>query len=92
MTPDNSPVADATVSIQFPAESRKWTLQTTATGQFSLDRLDVGAYRLLVHRDGFFDLETTVRLEVSKILELTLAPVERLEDRKSTRLNSSHRT
>ena len=78
--PEAAPVPNADVLIENFAEGRRWELQTSDSGEFRLERLPLGTYRLLIHKDGFFDAQTEVRLEASKTIEFTLAPAERLSE------------
>ena len=65
--------------LDQPTEQKHWETITQADGSFRFDRLSYGTYRLTVHKEGYFDVSTEVRLESSKSVEFTLAAAEKLE-------------
>jgi len=71
-----APVADVHVHLEEPTEQRQWDLDTKPDGTFRFDKLDLGTYRVTIRREGYFDSSAEVRLESSKTVEFTMAPVE----------------
>src|SRR5207237_5854309 len=73
------PAGNVRVRLDQPTEQKQWEATTQTDGSFRFDRLSYGTYRLTIHKDGYFDLSSEVRLESSKTVEFTLAAAEKLE-------------
>src|SRR5690606_40725989 len=63
-------------------------------GNYSISALKATEYRLLVSYLGFISFDETLNITANKQLNISLEQdnslLENIEDRKSTRLNSSH--
>ena len=70
--PDTKPAGNVRVRLDQPTEQKQWEATTQADGSFRFDRLSYGTYRLTIHKDGYFDLSSEVRLESSKTVEFAL--------------------
>jgi outer membrane receptor protein involved in Fe transport len=77
--PGAKPAADVHLQLEQPTEQKQWETTTQADGSFRFERLSYGTYRLTIHKEGYFDVSTEVRLESSKSVEFTLAAAEKLE-------------
>src|SRR5712692_292150 len=77
--PGARPAGEVQVQLEQLTEQRKWETTTQPDGGFRFDRLSYGTYRLTIHKDGYFDVSTEVRLESSKSVEFTLAAAEKVE-------------
>lgn len=72
-------VSEARVVLENPVARRKWETITKDDGTFRFDRLPFGTYRITVHKEGYFETGTEIRLEASKTIEFTLAMSETLK-------------
>ena len=77
--PGAKPAPAVYLWLDQPTEQKQWETITQADGSFRFDRLSYGTYRLTIHKEGYFDVSTEVRLESSKSVEFTLAAAEKLE-------------
>src|SRR5256885_13296827 len=77
--PGKNPPPAVYLWLDQPTEQKQWETITQADGSFRFDRLSYGTYRLTIHKEGYFDVSTEVRLESSKSVEFTLAAAEKLE-------------
>ena len=77
--PDSKPAGNVLVRLDQPTEQKQWETTTQADGAFRFDHLSYGTYRLAIHKDGYFDVSSEVRLESSKTVEFTLAAADKLE-------------
>jgi outer membrane receptor protein involved in Fe transport len=77
--PNAAVVGDAQVLLEQPTALKKWETTTKADGTFRFDRLAFGTYQLTIHKEGYFQATTEVRLESSKTVEFTIAPAETLK-------------
>ena len=73
------PVGDVLVRLEQLTERRQWETTTQADGKFRFDKLSYGPYRITIHKDGYFDVPSEVRLESSQSLEFTLPEAERVK-------------
>lgn len=69
-------VRDAQVVLDHTTDRRRWETTTRPDGSFRFDRLAFGTYRITVRKEGFFESGTEIRLEASKTVEFTLAPIQ----------------
>ena len=67
------------VRLEQPTEQKRWETITPSDGSFRFERLSYGTYRVTIHKDGYFDVSTEVRLETSKSVEFTLAAAQKVE-------------
>jgi outer membrane receptor for ferrienterochelin and colicin len=71
-------ISDVQVALEHTTERQQWTATTRADGTFRFDHLSLGTYRVKVQKEGYFESSTEVRLETSKTVEFTLAPMQTL--------------
>jgi outer membrane receptor protein involved in Fe transport len=69
-------MSGAAVVIENTTTRTRLTAATADDGGFRFEQLALGDYSVTVHKEGFFDVRTEVKLEASEIVELTMAPVE----------------
>ena len=80
--PGAKPAPAVHLRLDQPTEQKQLETITQADGSFRFDRLSYGTYRLTIHKEGYFDVSTEVRLESSKSVEFTLAAEEKLQQEK----------
>jgi outer membrane receptor protein involved in Fe transport len=72
-------VSDVLIVVEHTTDRQHWQTTTKEDGIFKFDRMSLGTYRVTVKKEGYFESSTEVRLESSKTIEFTLAPVETLK-------------
>ncbi|HYR87559.1 MAG TPA: TonB-dependent receptor [Terriglobia bacterium] len=72
-------VSDVQIVVEHTTDRQQWQAVTKEDGTFRFDRMSLGTYRVTVRKEGYFETSTEVRLESSKTIEFTLAPVETLK-------------
>src|SRR5437879_1749847 len=72
-------MSDVHVMLEHTTDRQQWTATTLSDGTFRFDHLALGTYRVKVQKESYFENSIEVRLETSKTIEFTLAPVEALK-------------
>ncbi len=72
-------MSDVHVMLEHTTDRQQWTATTFSDGTFRFDHLALGTYRVKVQKESYFENSIEVRLETSKTIEFTLAPVEALK-------------
>lgn len=70
--PAGAVVSDATVKVTETATGRVVTAKTGAAGQYTVNALPIGTYRVEVGQQGFKSATADVTLEVDQVLEISL--------------------
>src|SRR5438270_3998080 len=78
--PAAHPAGEVHVRLEQLTEQKQWETNTQPDGSFRFDRLSYGTYRLTIHKEGYFDISTEVRLESSESVEFTLAAAEKIKE------------
>src|SRR5882672_8559508 len=72
-------VSGVQIVVEHTTDRQQWQATTKEDGAFRFDRMSLGTYRVTVRKEGYFETSTEVRLESSKTIEFTLAPLETLK-------------
>ena len=72
-------VGGAHVRLEQATAQQEWNLETKSDGTFRFEKLPIGTYRITIRAEGYFETSAEVRLESSKTVEFTLAPLETLK-------------
>src|SRR5580704_14007106 len=66
----------ASVILENTTDQKKWEGSTPDSGSFHFERLPIGSYILRVVKDGYYPSTVELRLEASKVIDLTMAAAE----------------
>src|ERR1051326_2410486 len=76
----NKPLPQAAVLLENTAEQKRFEGTSAENGSFRFDRLPIGSYVLRVVKEGYYPNSVELRLEASKVADVTLVAVEGRHD------------